>query len=172
MRTLLPGRTDSQIENRAAYLDLHRPKRKKLTSEELTARKRDGMARHRAANPDVIRETARRTYYKHRDRRLELAKTVRVQRFFAQKAYGLEAVTTKDLARIWKRQRGRCALSGRRLDRSAEVDHIFPRSRGGTDALENLQWLSREVNRAKREMIEADFIAMCQEIAGWAYKPH
>jgi 5-methylcytosine-specific restriction endonuclease McrA len=41
----------------------------------------------------------------------------------------------------WKDQRGLCALTKEKLTRTAQVDHIIPTSRGGTDHSDNLQWL-------------------------------
>lgn len=76
--------------------------------------------------------------------------------------------TTPQLSRglmmTWKRQRGRCALSGRKLDRTAHIDHIIPRSRGGSNKIDNLQFLTREVNIAKSNLTDDEFIQLCLDV--------
>lgn len=89
------------------------------------------------------------------------------KRFFYARAVNLRGpghATARDLAAIWKRQRGLCALTGRRLDRSAEIDHIIPRVRHGGDAPGNLRWVVKDANRAKRDLLDDDFIALCRDI--------
>ena len=55
-----------------------------------------------------------------------------------------------------------CALSGIRLDiDNAELDHKIPVARGGTNDLSNLQWIHKEINRAKGTMTNDEFIEVC-----------
>lgn len=62
-------------------------------------------------------------------------------------------------------QSGKCALSGRAITiLTAEVDHITPKSRGGTDDLSNLRLLSHEANRCKGNMLDTEFMGLCSEI--------
>jgi hypothetical protein len=71
----------------------------------------------------------------------------------------------KDLCFQWKRQRGRCALTGRRLNRhNACVDHRIPKSRGGTNEIFNLRWLHKSVNQAKHALLDEEFVLLCQEV--------
>lgn len=89
------------------------------------------------------------------------------KRFFwgkAMKLRGSERATTEEIAALWKRQRGKCALTGRRLDRSAQLDHKTPKTRGGADCIDNLQWLCEEANMAKRAMTDAEFISLCGDV--------
>ena len=66
---------------------------------------------------------------------------------------------------LWKEQRGICALSGRRLNReNSEIDHIIPKSKGGSNERSNLRWLHKDVNQAKRALNDAEFLALCKEI--------
>ena len=72
---------------------------------------------------------------------------------------------TVELARLWKTQRGVCVISGRRLDRSnAQLDHIVPKSKGGADAVENLRWVHRDVNYAKRDLTDEAFLRLCSDV--------
>lgn len=72
-----------------------------------------------------------------------------------------------DLRALWDAQGGRCAYTGDELAPgvNASLDHRVPRSRGGADTLENLQWVTLDVNRAKNALPEETFIAMCQRVA-------
>ena len=58
---------------------------------------------------------------------------------------------------IFDRDRGQCVLCGSQI--SLEVDHIFPRSKGGTSSLWNLQTLCKTCNRKKRATIPTGFKA-------------
>ena len=53
------------------------------------------------------------------------------------------------------------------MDRSAQVDHILPKARGGSDDLSNLQWVCKEANIAKRHMTDAEFVALCSDVMNW-----
>lgn len=59
---------------------------------------------------------------------------------------------------VLKAADGRCALCGiSSQERPLQVDHIKPRSRGGTNSLENLQALCDDCNRAKSNKDSTDF---------------
>jgi hypothetical protein len=52
---------------------------------------------------------------------------------------------------IWERDGGRCVWCSREAwPRDRTVEHLLPRSRGGTDAAENLLPACRACNRARR----------------------
>lgn len=69
---------------------------------------------------------------------------------------------------LLKRQRYRCALSGRTLTpESAALDHIVPVRLGGQHIIENAQVLDKDVNRAKNALTSVEFIALCREVVGW-----
>jgi 5-methylcytosine-specific restriction endonuclease McrA len=44
------------------------------------------------------------------------------------------------------------------------MDHIIPVSRGGDNSLDNCQILSKEVNQAKSNMTDEEFIEMCKRV--------
>jgi diadenosine tetraphosphate (Ap4A) HIT family hydrolase len=59
---------------------------------------------------------------------------------------------------VLKESGGRCALCGAtKKERLLDVDHIKPRSRGGTNDPWNLQVLCSRCNRSKRDKDETDF---------------
>jgi hypothetical protein len=96
------------------------------------------------------------------------------RRFFYCKAMMLKAhsrgglcfETTQQLARglmfQWLKQRGRCALTGVKLDRTANADHILPVSKGGTDNSNNFQWLTPEANHFKGSLTLQELAHMCR----------
>jgi len=134
--------------------------------------KRDYMRRQRASNPSKIahwNSLRREAWSEHWKPRMQsYLANLREQHFFKWRARlasrdGL-SVTAIQLASLWRRQRGRCAMSGRKLDRDAQLDHIDAVARGGAHELVNLQWLAKEVNLAKRELSVAEFIALCRDV--------
>jgi hypothetical protein len=62
----------------------------------------------------------------------------------------------------WVRQRGRCALTGLKLDRTANADHILPVCKGGTDNSNNFQWLTPEANHFKGSLTLQELAHMCR----------
>lgn len=85
---------------------------------------------------------------------------------FKTRAFEADCVSADDLKALLEMQGYRCALSGVRLEpATAELDHKIPLSRGGTNDLGNLQWLSRDVNRAKGTMDNEEFVKLCKKIA-------
>lgn len=138
--------------------------------EKYRQRKRESMARQRAANPEKMRARERAWWKANRDRNAETMRAYAARRFFWTKAMKLRGNgrgTPRQLAALWKAQRGRCALTGRRLDRSAQLDHKIPRARGGGDSIGNLQWLCESVNLAKRDLTDAEFLALCGNVMAW-----
>ncbi len=71
-----------------------------------------------------------------------------------------------------------CYLTGRPIDltntRSYELDHIIPRSKGGTCDLNNMGLACRDANRAKADMLSEEFLQLCTEVlthAGYIVTP-
>ena len=96
------------------------------------------------------------------------------RRFFYYKALMLKASkrgslcfeTTDQLARglmfQWIKQRGKCALTGIKLDRTANADHVVPVCKGGTDNSNNFQWLTPEANHFKGSLTVEELAHMCR----------
>lgn len=159
--TCQPCESKYQQERYAANIEASRSK------------KREHMARKRAANPEAARAYKRELYAKNQERESAKMREYAGRRFFwvkAMKLRGPERATTKQIASLWKQQRGLCALTGRRLGRSAQLDHILPRARGGGDHIDNLRWTSQEANIAKRDMTDAEFLCLCQDVMSWIGK--
>lgn len=73
-----------------------------------------------------------------------------------------------DLRLIFLGQDGRCGLTGRPLDfDDMQLDHKIPRSRGGDNSFENLRWTCREANQAKRNLMDDEFLLLCNQVAQW-----
>lgn len=133
--------------------------------------KREWMARKRAADPQAARDYRNDYHARNRDAQTARMRAYYSRRFFwgrAMKLRGDGRAATADLAKLWKAQRGRCALTGRRLTRNnAHLDHITAKARGGSDAAANLRWVCTEANLAKRELGDAEFAALCADVMRW-----
>lgn len=117
--------------------------------------------------------SARRGNKKYLERNRAYARQLRATHFFRWRARnwsGKGNVTAWQLMCLWKRQRGRCALSGRKLGRDAHLDHIVPLSCGGKGDIENLRWLDPAINQARQNMTDEAFLAMCNQVAEWIGK--
>ena len=70
------------------------------------------------------------------------------------------------LKRKLESQDYRCAYSGELIfpGINASIDHIHPRSKGGTHDEENLHWVSSVVNRMKGSLLQEQFVALCKMI--------
>lgn len=86
--------------------------------------------------------------------------------WFKNIAKSLNGVSPDELRQLFDEQDGKCRLTGRPLvlGENAHLDHIVPRSRGGTDALSNLRWLDRQVNQAKNDMTDQEFVMLARQV--------
>lgn len=128
------------------------------------------MQRLRDRDPDLARAKRNAFHAKNRERQKAKMRAYAARRFFWNREMhlrGEDRATARDLWALWHKQKGRCALTGRRLDRSAQLDHILPLARGGSDNIKNLQWLCREANLAKRELTDAEFANLCADVMRW-----
>jgi hypothetical protein len=169
---ILPNRSISMIQGKANSLGLVRLKKPAKTPDQIREAKRLGMAKRRLNDPDAVKNYQMQTYRLNRESRLASMKRYQRRRFFWLRATKLKSnVRAKDLASLWKKQRGLCALSGRRLNReNAQIDHIVARARGGNDEIENLRWLHAEVNLALRELNDHEFLRLCEDVINWCSK--
>lgn len=137
------------------------------TPEQVREAKRVHMAARRAADPEGVRAYRRAYHAENRDKRVAKMRDYYARRFFWAKAMKLRGpgrATPQELGALWKLQRGRCALTGRRLDRTAQLDHKLARARGGDDRIGNLQWLCGPANLAKRDLTDVEFVQLCAEV--------
>lgn len=129
--------------------------------------KRLYMAKIRLENPEKVREYQRRRRADNPDKvRADLRKYY-ASRFFwgrSMKLRGDSRADYKELAAKWKSQRGLCALTGRKINKTAQLDHIIPKSQGGGDEISNLRWVCIEANLAKRDLLDQDFIRLCMDV--------
>lgn len=143
------------------------------TIEEIRKAKREHMAKRRAADPERARAIGRAHHSRHREQNCARLRDYYARRFFwgrAMKLRGTGRATHRQVASLWKQQRGRCGLTGRRMDRTAQLDHILPKARGGNDSIENLRWVCEEVNIAKRHMTDEEFGVLCGDVIRWIGK--
>lgn len=170
LKLLFPTRDIRSIECKANGLGIVRQKAAPRTPEEIRKSKRDGMARLREKDPQAARDKRSVWHAANRDKQTAKMREYYARRFFwgrANKLRGDSRATFKELASMWKAQRGLCAITGRRLDRTAQLDHILPRARGGGDEAANLRWVCEAANLAKRDMTDSEFVALCAEAMHW-----
>ena len=71
-----------------------------------------------------------------------------------------------EMKRLYEKHGDKCALSGAPITCSYNaIDHITPTSRGGSNLIENIQFLHPIVNAMKGDMPQENFIALCCMIA-------
>lgn len=149
-------------------------------SEDIRVSKRDQM-RERRATPEINTHinTRRRTLYPTKSKqgqKLYLT-NLREKHFFVWRARlwsarHKERITAQMLWSLWRKQHGRCVLSGRKLGRDAHLDHFIPISKGGSHGIENLRWLDPYVNVARGDATDEEFVAMCRQVVGWKDPNH
>ena len=75
--------------------------------------------------------------------------------------------------RIWlgikellQAQNYRCAYTGKELiiGENASLDHVIPKSKGGSNSISNLQWVDLQINVMKNNMSHQEFISTIQLI--------
>src|ERR1019366_8972323 len=89
--------------------------------EKYRAIKRESMARRRALDIGAAREYARQYHFRNHEQNKATMRAYAARRFFWNREMHLRGegrATSKQLWMLWKAQRGLCALTGRRLDRS------------------------------------------------------
>lgn len=71
-----------------------------------------------------------------------------------------------ELKALFERQKGLCAYTGEpmTLGKDASLDHIIPRRRGGTHSIDNLQWVSWEMNRMKCNWTHQEFLDLLRKV--------
>jgi hypothetical protein len=155
------------IQSKANALGVKKPVYVGRTKDVTNARKREYMARKRAEDREGHNKRMNDWYHANKETRRAVIREYHKKRFFwsrQQHLRGKDRATAKDLAILWKKQKGLCALTRRRLDRNANLDHITPKSKNGTDTIDNLRWVCVEANLAKRDLLDADFIKLCLDV--------
>lgn len=70
---------------------------------------------------------------------------------------------------IFLAQNGRCVYTGMVLipGDNASLDHKIPKALGGSDDIGNLQWVTKDVNTAKWDRTEDQFLELCRKIVSY-----
>jgi 5-methylcytosine-specific restriction endonuclease McrA len=82
--------------------------------------------------------------------------------------------TENDLEALWNRQNGLCALTDRPLSKigdTAQLDHIIPLARGGTNELDNLRWVTSMANYVKHSLLDEELLLLAQDLIQKAKHP-
>ena len=80
--------------------------------------------------------------------------------------YGYSINDYKLFLELLEKQDYKCHYSGLELigGDTLSIDHLIPKSRGGTNDISNLVWCHKAVNTFKGTMTEKEFIDFCQKI--------
>jgi hypothetical protein len=122
-------------------------------------------AEYRRNNPDKWRLIKQVSNKKYNKRRFFFSRACHIALRINDNIETSELCTA--LSRAWYKQRGRCAYTGKRLDRNAQVDHKTPTSRGGSNHASNLHWVTADANWVKGTMTHDEFIGICSDIAAY-----
>lgn len=80
-----------------------------------------------------------------------------------------ERIRMVDLREMLVKQKYQCALTGRELTpENCSIDHIIPLCKGGVHAKENAQLVVAEVNYAKGNLTEKEFLQLCRDVVAYA----
>ena len=84
-----------------------------------------------------------------------------------------DCASARELERLFHEQGGLCALTGDPLSYeeytdNARCDHKVPVSRGGKSMKDDLQWVTANVNAAKGQMTNEEFVKMCRKVVAHA----
>jgi 5-methylcytosine-specific restriction endonuclease McrA len=71
------------------------------------------------------------------------------------------------IATLFFAQHGKCAYSDETLipGDNACIDHKTPRTRGGSNELDNIHWVTKDINRIKGTMTHEEFVSLSKRIA-------
>jgi 5-methylcytosine-specific restriction endonuclease McrA len=75
-------------------------------------------------------------------------------------------VTYEEIGWLWNKQEGKCAISGEQLVPGINVhcDHIIPLDKSGSKTIDNLRFITKDLNFLKQGMTESDFKASLSKI--------
>ena len=82
------------------------------------------------------------------------------------RAKSKDQATRSQILELLERQQYRCALSGDALSPDdAELDHVVPVTKGGDNSINNIQIVTKRINRMKGAMTNEQFVAACCRVA-------
>jgi 5-methylcytosine-specific restriction endonuclease McrA len=74
-------------------------------------------------------------------------------------------ITASDLWKLAKKQKMRCALTGRKLTKdNISLDHIKHKSKGGADDISNIRFTTYEANCARQCLTDRELVELCKDI--------
>jgi 5-methylcytosine-specific restriction endonuclease McrA len=79
-----------------------------------------------------------------------------------------DKITAFDLWKIAKYQKLKCALTGEKLTiHNISTDHIIPKSKGGRNIPSNIRLTLHNVNVARMNMTDEEFMSMCKKVVDY-----
>lgn len=106
---------------------------------------------------------------KHCNRKAEFGTRCQEHWYKAQSSFSTGSIHNWASLKVLLEAQGfKCAYTGIELipTVNANLDHITSKRDGGSDTIDNLQWVDARINRMKTDMSHDAFIAMCRLIIG------
>jgi len=148
------------LAHKERFKELNAKSRAKFGPAVIAARKRAWVD----ANRDHVREHHHAIYLQNRDERLEQSRIYRMGHRL-ERAMGRVGRSGEEGLALWKSQGGLCGITGDPLDpKTAHLDHILPKARGGDNSLLNLRWTTPEANRLKRALLDDELLQLCLKV--------
>ncbi len=135
-------------------------KQNALNNENLKAANRARALKSYHKDKDKHQKASKKSRHKRKFKRLvEMS-----NRFFPRN----EWLKAFDLFCIAKRQKLLCALTGEKLtNETISVDHIIPKSQGGSNRPENIRLVHKDVNLARRALTDEQFLSLCKKVVSY-----
>jgi 5-methylcytosine-specific restriction endonuclease McrA len=147
-----------RLRNRERRAKVSVTKEKIIRSpEDLRERARLRGIAFRARRPGRSLEASRRWIKNHPEKAKSLQRLRSSKRRALIKGSAVGQFTLTDEAALLNKQRGRCAICGKKLRKRFHVDHITPLARGGEHKLTNLQITHPKCNMTKSSKDPIDF---------------
>jgi len=91
--------------------------------------------------------------------------------YWANKWYKNGEISAFDIWKIAKKQKLRCALSGEKLtSENASLDHILPKSKGGLNTVSNIRLTTKNINMARKNLSDEEFIELCKKVSNYGIR--
>ncbi len=122
-------------------------------------RHRNNARSFRKKNPDSSAKVSRKWRQKHKFKKLAQ---------YANRRDTVDKISAFDIWKIAKKQKLKCAISGRKLTKeNISLDHIVPLSRGGKNEPHNLRLVEHRINLALHVLTDQEFFDMCKSVVDY-----
>lgn len=124
-----------------------------LSEDERKERAKESTKRWQKANREKMRDHLKRWQSANPEKVREIARKAAIRRYARVKRAGTH--TPDEALEVFLNQSGGCALCACKMELgNREKDHIIPIAKGGSNTIDNIQWLCIPCNRRKSASVE------------------